>query len=160
MKLKISAIGKLKSGPEQELFSRYFKRAQVSGNKLGFSSITHQEYPESKNSSVQIRKQQECKLLFPVENKNSALMVFDENGKDFTSTKFARLLAHQRDQGNNELIMTLGGPDGLDQKLLNKAKYSVRFGSMTWPHQIARILLAEQLYRAMTILAGHPYHRQ
>lgn len=160
MKLKISAIGKLKSGPEQELFSRYLKRAQAFGGQLGFPSIIHQEYPESRNTSVQIRKQQECELLFPIENKNTALMVFDENGKDFTSTRFANLLAHQRDQGNKELIMTLGGPDGLDQKLLNNAKYSVRFGPMTWPHQIARILLVEQLYRAMTILAGHPYHRQ
>ncbi|MCP4183492.1 MAG: 23S rRNA (pseudouridine(1915)-N(3))-methyltransferase RlmH [Hyphomicrobiales bacterium] len=160
MKLKISAIGKLKTGPEQELFSRYFKRAQVSGAKLGFSSISHQEFPESRNSLVQIRKQQEGELLSPIENKKSVLMVFDENGKDFTSARFAKLLAHQRDQGNRELIMTLGGPDGLDQKLLNNASYSVRFGPMTWPHQIARILLAEQLYRAMTILAGHPYHRQ
>ena len=160
MKLKISAIGRLKSGPEQELFSRYIKRAQASGTILGFSSITHQEYPESKNSSVQIRKQQECKLLFPAASNQAALMVLDEKGKDFTSAGFARLLGNERDQGGNEMIIVLGGPDGLDQKLLNQAKYRVRFGAMTWPHQIARILLAEQLYRAMTILAGHPYHRQ
>ncbi len=160
MKLRISAIGKLKSGPEQELFSRYLIRAQGTGAQLGFPSISHHEYPESKNPKANIRKQQEAELLFSASGKDDILLVFDENGKDYSSPQFANLLANQRDRGTKELKMTLGGPDGLDRGLIDRAKYSVRFGSMTWPHQIARILLAEQVYRAMTILARHPYHRQ
>ena len=160
MKLRISAIGKLKSGPEQELFSRYLSRAQGTGAQLGFPSISHHEYPESRNSKVTIRKQQEAELLFSATDRGNILLVFDENGKDYSSPQFANLLASQRDQGTKELVMTLGGPDGLDRELVDRANFSIRFGSMTWPHQIARILLAEQIYRAMTILAGHPYHRQ
>ncbi|MCP4072674.1 MAG: 23S rRNA (pseudouridine(1915)-N(3))-methyltransferase RlmH [Hyphomicrobiales bacterium] len=160
MKLRISAIGKLKSGPEQELFSRYLKRARGTGVQLGFPTISHHQFPESKNTTGTIRKQQEAELLFSTTAKGNILLIFDENGKDFSSSEFAHLLANQRDQGAKELTMALGGPDGLDREFVGKANFSIRFGSMTWPHQIARILLAEQIYRAMTILAGHPYHRQ
>ncbi len=99
-------------------------------------------------------------MLFSATDKGNTLLVFDENGKDYSSPQLAKLLANQRYQGTKELVMTLGGPDGLDRELIGRANFSIRFGSMTWPHQIARILLAEQVYRAMTILAGHPYHRQ
>jgi 23S rRNA (pseudouridine1915-N3)-methyltransferase len=160
MKLKISAIGKLKSGPERELFQRYLTRSGGMANQLGFSAISLREFSESKNNSPEIRKQQEAEQLISTTNKGGILLAFDENGKDLTSTQFATMLATERDSGAGELVFALGGPDGLGAELLDKAKARLRFGKMTWPHQVARILLAEQIYRAMTILAGHPYHRQ
>jgi 23S rRNA (pseudouridine1915-N3)-methyltransferase len=160
MKLKISTIGKLKSGPEQDLFSRYLTRSRKIGLQLGFSAILLQEFPESRNPSASRRKQQEAELLFSTAGKGGVIVAFDENGKDLSSPQFSRYLGNELDCGTKELVLALGGPDGLDSELLARAKSTLRFGRMTWPHQLARILLAEQLYRAMTILSGHPYHRQ
>lgn len=157
MKLKISAIGKLKSGPERELFDRYIKRARVSGAQLGFPNIAISEFGESAAPTVPLRKQQEAARLLPTGA--GMALCFDEHGKHLSSPEFSRFLATERDNGTSELNLILGGPDGLSPEILNKAKICVSFGKMTWPHQIARILLAEQLYRAMTILSGHPYHR-
>ena len=160
MKIKIAAIGKLKSGPEQELFTRYLKRSRQLGSQLGFSQILLHEFTESKNPVLIARKQQEAELLLSTAKTNSTLIAFDENGKDITSQQFAALLKNERDEGTNELVFALGGPDGFADEMLGKAKISIRFGKMTWPHQLARILLIEQLYRATTILCAHPYHRQ
>ena len=96
MKLTISAIGKLKSGPEQELFSRYLTRARGTGVQLGFSSISHREYPESRNSTAGIRKQQEAELLLSTADKSGILLVFDENGKDYSSSRFANMPGFKR----------------------------------------------------------------
>ena len=160
MKLKISAIGKLKSGPERELFQRYLTRSGAMASQLGFSAPSLSEFSESKNPTAPIRRQQEGQLLVSTTDKDSVLIALDENGKDMTSAQFAKLLGSERDGGTRELVFVLGGPDGLGREILGQAKISLRLGHMTWPHQLARILLAEQIYRAMTILARHPYHRQ
>ena len=160
MKLKISAIGKLKSGPEEELFSRYMKRSRAAAIQLGFRELSLQEFSESKNATASARKQHEGQLLLSSTKAEGVLLTLDENGRDFTSAQFAEFLSSERDAGTAELVFVLGGADGLDRQLLNKAKVSIRLGQMTWPHQIARILLAEQIYRSMTILSGHPYHRR
>ncbi|MCF6320311.1 MAG: 23S rRNA (pseudouridine(1915)-N(3))-methyltransferase RlmH [Rhizobiaceae bacterium] len=160
MKIKIAAIGKLKAGPEQELFSRYLKRSRNSGVQVGISEISVQEYSESKAASVSQRKQQEANLLISNPGNGSVLVAFDENGRDLTSAQFSQYLAKERDDGVNEMVMVVGGADGLGDELLKSASTTIRLGAMTWPHQIVRILLAEQIYRAITILSGHPYHRQ
>ena len=87
------------------------------------------------------------------------LIVLDERGKSMTSVHFAKMLEDFRDSGSKHLTIALGGPDGHCEKVRQRADLLLSFGAMTWPHQIARILLSEQLYRAATILSGHPYHR-
>lgn len=159
MKLKIIAIGKLKSGPESELFSRYLERARRSGVQLGFSAVILQEYQEDKSATAKQRKSREGIQLMSSVSQGSSLLAFDENGDDLTSEQFAKYIADNRDNGIDEMAFVIGGPDGQGQELLMRANKTIRLGSMTWPHQIARILLAEQIYRAMTILSGHPYHR-
>ena len=159
MKLQIVAIGKMKSGPEQELFERYFKRTRSMGLNLGFSDISVSEFSESRVSEINERKKSEAEQIL---NRcgQSVVVALDEHGKDYSSVDFSRLLGGFRDEGIQQISFALGGPDGHGDKVLSYAKTKLRFGAMTWPHQIARILLIEQMYRAMTILARHPYHRQ
>ena len=139
MKLKISAIGKLKSGPEQELFTRYMERARSAGTHLGISAISVHEFSESRNANPSQRKQQEAERLISTAAPGGLILAMDEKGKDLTSPQFSRLIADERDAGISELVLVLGGPDGLDASFIRTAKMSIRFGSMTWPHQIARI---------------------
>jgi 23S rRNA (pseudouridine1915-N3)-methyltransferase len=87
------------------------------------------------------------------------LLVLDERGRHVSSAAFAQMLAEARDAGSEALTLLIGGPDGIDEALRERASLVVAFGAMTWPHQLVRVLLAEQLYRAATILSGHPYHR-
>jgi 23S rRNA (pseudouridine1915-N3)-methyltransferase len=89
----------------------------------------------------------------------SALILLDERGKTIGSEDFAKLLETLKDNGRRDLMVAIGGADGLDPDLHQKADYVINLGRMTWPHQLVRILIAEQLYRAVTILSGHPYHR-
>ena len=159
MKLTISAIGKMKSGPEQELFSRYLTRAKSIGAGIGFPNVSLVEYSESKSSNTSIRKDQEADLILAGSGQ-AIILAFDENGKDYSSQQFSSLLANYRDDSTPNMVFALGGPDGHGDALLKKAKLTIRLGKMTWPHQIARILLIEQIYRAMTIMSGHPYHRE
>ncbi len=160
MKIDIACVGKLKSGPEQVLFERYMRRSVSSGVQLGFTGFSLKEYPESRAASSTLRKQQEAELFLKLAKKGGTIIALDEHGSDLSSEQFAKLLANHRDEGTGELIFSIGGPDGHGTQLLKHAKNTIRFGKMTWPHQIARILLAEQIYRATTILSGHPYHRR
>uniref|UniRef100_UPI00035D10FC 23S rRNA (pseudouridine(1915)-N(3))-methyltransferase RlmH n=2 Tax=Brucella/Ochrobactrum group TaxID=2826938 RepID=UPI00035D10FC len=89
----------------------------------------------------------------------AALILLDERGKTLGSEAFAAIVGRMRDDGKRQLIVAIGGPDGHDPALRSRADLVLALGELTWPHQIARILIAEQLYRAATILAGHPYHR-
>ena len=159
MKIKLSAIGKLKSGPEQELFNRYFERARTTGKQLGFSDISLREFaPSQVATTAQRKRQEEALLLSPVGN-DSYMLALDENGQDISSTQFSQILATKRDAGLGELVLIIGGADGLSPELLENSDKTIRLGKMTWPHQLARILIMEQIYRAMTILSHHPYHR-
>jgi len=160
MRIKIAAIGKLKAGPERELFSRYIERSRNCGVQIGISQISVREFPESKADNANQRKEFEAKQLISCVINGGKVIALDENGRDLTSSQFSLFLASQRDNGLNELVMVMGGADGLGDELLKSASATIRLGAMTWPHQIARILLAEQIYRATTILSGHPYHRQ
>jgi 23S rRNA (pseudouridine1915-N3)-methyltransferase len=159
MRITLIAVGRLKSGPESELSTRYLDRFAKSGGGLGLDFARVVEQPESRAATAELRKREEAAQIERHAPGGAALILLDERGKSVDSPAFAELLGRFRDSGRRDLALAIGGPDGLDPDLRAKADAVVCFGRMTWPHQLVRIMAAEQLYRAVTILAGHPYHR-
>lgn len=158
MRIALFSVGRLKIGPERELADRYLSRAAASGRALGFSGFSNVELSESRASRSQDRKAEESREI--IEKAGGSLLIsLDERGKLLNSATFAETLARLRDTGTSSLCFVIGGPDGLDKTIREKSVETIAFGAMTLPHQIARIVLSEQIYRAMTILSGHPYHR-
>ena len=160
MRISIFAIGKLKSGPESELMSRYLDRVSRTGPQIGLELQKHVEGTESRASKADDRKRDEAQQLFKSMPEQGKLIILDERGKSIDSTEFANMLAQMRDDGERNLTFAIGGADGHGDEVKNRAYKTLSFGKMTWPHQFARIMLAEQLYRSCTILSGHPYHRE
>ena len=160
MRITIIAVGKMKSGPERELVERYLSRARASGKNLGLKGFEVIELGESRARSAPARKAEEAKDIFNALGPNASYIALDETGNSQTSEKFARQIAQSNDTGDKNLCFIIGGADGLDPSISKQAKRILNFSTLTWPHQIVRILLAEQLYRMTTILSGHPYHRQ
>ncbi len=159
MRLLIAAVGRLKAGPERELLARYLERASAAGKALALSPLDVIEVPESSAQTAAKRKTDEAKALLAAVPDKAKLVALDERGKSISSEDFAKKLALFRDDGVSCVALLIGGADGLDETLRKKANLTLAFGSATFPHQIVRILLAEQIYRAVTILSGHPYHR-
>ncbi|MCO5064572.1 MAG: 23S rRNA (pseudouridine(1915)-N(3))-methyltransferase RlmH [Rhizobiaceae bacterium] len=159
MKIGICAVGRMKAGPEKELADRYFDRFAKAGPSLGLEFGGLFEIPESRLAGVDERRRDEAARLRPGLAAGAALVVLDERGKSISSEAFASKLALWRDGGQKACALLIGGPDGHDSAIRDEASLLLSFGAMTWPHQLARIMLAEQLYRAATILSGHPYHR-
>jgi 23S rRNA (pseudouridine1915-N3)-methyltransferase len=159
MRISLFAVGRLKAGPEKELASRYLDRFAKAGPAIGleFSKLT--EVPESRASNADTRKREEGAVLEKTLPEGTVLILLDERGKALDSEGFADLVGRYRDNGKRDLMLAIGGADGLDPDLRARADMVINLGSMTWPHQLVRILIAEQLYRAVTILSGHPYHR-
>ncbi|MGH6859184.1 MAG: 23S rRNA (pseudouridine(1915)-N(3))-methyltransferase RlmH [Phyllobacterium sp.] len=159
MRIGVFAVGRMKSGPERELADRYFDRLKKTGGPLGldFSAVT--EIGESRAREADLRKQEESAKVLEALDQNGVLVLLDERGKAMPSEAFAGALARYRDEGKRQFLLAIGGPDGHDPSLRKRADLVLALGAMTWPHQIVRILVAEQLYRATTILSGHPYHR-
>ena len=159
MQIHIGAIGRLKNGPEKQLASEYFDRIKKSGRSIGITGLEIKEYPESQLPTSDQRKAQEAEKLLSGCPAQSVLIVLDERGKDDSSEKFSTALAQLKDGGTQSVSFLIGGPDGHDPALLAKATRKMAFGQKTWPHRLVRIMLAEQLYRAITIMQNHPYHR-
>ncbi|MBB4003502.1 23S rRNA (pseudouridine(1915)-N(3))-methyltransferase RlmH [Aurantimonas endophytica] len=159
MRLTIAAVGRMKAGPERELADRYFDRLKKAGPPLGLDYQGLFEHPESRLATTPERKRDEAQRLAASLPEGAARIVLDETGRLMSSQDFADAIAGFRDGGQRDLGLLIGGPDGHDESLRGSASLVLSLGRMTFPHQIARILLAEQLYRAVTILAGHPYHR-
>ena len=159
MKIVVVSIGRLKQGPERELAERYRERFEDIGRKLGFRGLTIHEIPESRARDTATRISEEAAAIAATIPEKSVLVALDEHGKSIDSATFARQLGDWRDQGIANTIFVIGGADGLSPDLQRKAKLRIAFGSATWPHQMVRVMLLEQIYRAATILAGHPYHR-
>ena len=159
MRLVVVSIGRLKQGPEQELSERYRERFEDIGRKLGFRGLSVHEIPESRARDTATRISEEAAGIAAAIPEKSVLVALDEHGKSIDSATFARQLGDWRDQGVANTIFAIGGADGLSPDLQRKAKLRIAFGSATWPHQMVRVMLLEQIYRAATILAGHPYHR-
>jgi 23S rRNA (pseudouridine1915-N3)-methyltransferase len=158
MRLTIAAIGRLKAGPERDLAARYVDRVSKAGKALGLT-LAVREFAESRATTAELRKDQEAALILGAVPAGAALVALDEKGKSVDSRAFAGLIDSQRHKGTADLVFAIGGADGLGEAVLGKAAARIAFGALTWPHQLVRVLLAEQLYRAVTILSGHPYHR-
>nr|WP_306269282.1 23S rRNA (pseudouridine(1915)-N(3))-methyltransferase RlmH [Pararhizobium sp. IMCC3301] len=159
MKLVIAAIGRMKRGAEQDLCARYTKRIDKAGRGLGLGPLRIVEFNESRAPRPAERKAQEAELLLNAAPPEAAKFVLDEHGSGHSSRSFTDLLSARRDDGVAEAWFFIGGADGHGDALLTAATDKIALGQMTWPHQIVRCLLAEQIYRAITILSGHPYHR-
>lgn len=159
MDIGLLAVGRLKAGPERELCERYLERARKLGGRMGFRGFTVREIPESRAARSEDRIAQEAEALSALVGEGGRIVGLDEGGDLWSSEKFARSLGHDADTSVPHTTFIIGGPDGLSAGILARADIRLSFGRMTWPHQIARILVSEQLYRAMTILSGHPYHR-
>lgn len=159
MRTSIFAIGRMKAGPEKQLLDHYRKQAERAGRGLHLFGPTITEFSESRKSTATQRKEEEAELLCKAIGGDTKIIALDETGNNLTSDTLAQFIASTRDGGVNHLAFAIGGPDGHGPKLLNRAAKTVALGQLTWPHQLARILLCEQLYRACTIISGHPYHR-
>lgn len=158
MKITIIAVGRLKSGPERDLLERYRERATRAGRQLGLG-LDIREIAESNARNPATRKDEEAVLIAGALPAGAAVLALDEHGRALDSRAFAERIAAWRDGGVRDLAAVIGGADGLGEAVLERADLRLAFGAMTWPHQIVRILLAEQIYRTVTILSGHPYHR-
>ncbi|MEO9827071.1 MAG: 23S rRNA (pseudouridine(1915)-N(3))-methyltransferase RlmH [Paracoccaceae bacterium] len=154
MKLKIAAAGRLRTGPEAELVENYLARFEKVGRPLGLGPVKLQEIDAKKGGMSA-----EAELLEKAVSGCAPVCILDERGKTYTSPEFAKLLGRWRDQGQTPGII-IGGADGIDPALRARADVAISFGKMVWPHMLVRVLLAEQLYRAASILAGSPYHRE
>ncbi len=159
MRVAVIAVGRLKQGPERELAERYFDRFDEIGRKLGFRALSVHEIPESRARDAATRMAEEATAIGAHIPDKSVVVALDERGQNLDSSVFARHLGRWRDEGTAHTIFLIGGADGLSPELRRKATLAIAFGSATWPHQMVRVMLLEQLYRAATILAGHPYHR-
>ncbi|MBJ7485522.1 23S rRNA (pseudouridine(1915)-N(3))-methyltransferase RlmH [Brevundimonas sp.] len=153
MKLSILAIGKPGRGPEATLAADYAQRASLSGRALGLGPLDLIDLDPRKPG-----KAPEAELILAAAD-GAHLIACDERGKAYSSRAFADHIALLRDRGERRLVFAIGGADGLDTSVLAAAGSTLAFGPQTWPHALARAMLAEQVYRAVTILAGSPYHR-
>jgi 23S rRNA (pseudouridine1915-N3)-methyltransferase len=159
MRLIVTAVGRMKSGPDRDLAERYLDRAAKAGRSLGLKSIDIVEIAESRAARADDRMAEEAAALAKAAEPGAVRVVLDEHGASLSSEDFAARLGRWRDGGRPAVCFMIGGADGLGPSARTGADLVMAFGAATWPHQLARIMLLEQLYRAVTILAGHPYHR-
>lgn len=153
MKIAIVAVGRLPRSPEADLVKLYVDRASAAGRALALGPVEVIEV-EAKKSG----KAPEAEALRP-HLEDAHVIACDEHGQARPSRTFAAEIARLRDDGVRKLVFLIGGADGLDISILAAARGKLAFGPQTWPHALARAMLAEQVYRAVTILAGSPYHR-
>jgi len=159
MRIVVISIGRLKQGPERELAERYVARFSDMARKLGFQGLEVREIPESRARDAATRIAEEATAIAGLIPDKSIIVTLDERGESIDSPTLARHLGRWRDEAVANNVFVIGGADGLSPDLRRKAKLSLAFGRATWPHQMVRVMLLEQIYRAATILAGHPYHR-
>jgi 23S rRNA (pseudouridine1915-N3)-methyltransferase len=159
VRLVVAAIGRLKDGAERELLDRYRTRFEPIAKRLGITPVTWLDFPESRAGSAEKRCLEEGDTLLKAAREAGYLVALDVAGKPLSSEAFAKTLARERDAGHKALAIVIGGPDGFSAEVLSAAHLRFSLGAVTLPHALARIILAEQLYRAGTILSGHPYHR-
>jgi 23S rRNA (pseudouridine1915-N3)-methyltransferase len=155
MRLHIAAVGRLRGGPERQLVDDYLSRLERIGRGLG---LTLGDVTEVEDRTGGGPEQEARRLRSAIPN-GATFWVMDERGRALSSPDFARAIAHERDAGCRDLLLMIGGADGIDPDLRDEADRAISFGPMVWPHMLARVMLAEQLYRSATILAGSPYHR-
>jgi 23S rRNA (pseudouridine1915-N3)-methyltransferase len=159
MRLLIAAIGRLKAGPERELAERFRERTEKSGRGIGIRTVEIVEIRESSAPQAERRMLEESVALANLIPDGAVTVILDEKGDNLDSATLAADLRTWCDTSRPVVVFAIGGPDGLAPQIKKRANIVLAFGRATWPHQLVRIMLLEQLYRATTILAGHPYHR-
>ena len=153
--IHILAIGRLRHGPEQELLRHFLSQFDKVGRRSGLGPSKLVEIVDKKNGGRSI----EAGLLRSAIPSSAVLCVLDERGQAMTSSDFATWIGQWRDRGVANLAIMIGGSSGIDPELRSEADLVLSFGPMVWPHMLVRVMLAEQIFRAASILAGHPYHR-
>jgi 23S rRNA (pseudouridine1915-N3)-methyltransferase len=160
MRLLLAAVGRLKAGAERDFAARYLDRVEQAARGVGISSIEVIEIKDSRAKDIGRRRLEEAIALANVIPDGAVTVVLDSHGENVASTAFAGEIRAWRDSGREVLAFVIGGQDGLGDEIKRQANFTLAFGAATWPHQFVRIMLLEQLYRAITIIAGHPYHRE
>jgi 23S rRNA (pseudouridine1915-N3)-methyltransferase len=155
MRVHLIAVGRLRAGPERDLVDDYLQRFDRTGRALGLGPAVEHEVEDKRNLGMAA----EAELLARAVPSGAVLVTLDERGRVMSSPDFAAMLARWRDGGRQDVAFVIGGADGIDPGLRARADASVSFGAMVWPHMLVRVMLAEQVYRAATILGGGPYHR-
>lgn len=155
MRVQIVAVGRLRSGPERALIDDYLTRFDRTGRGLGLGPAQVIEVDDRKGGGMAA----EARLLEKAIPAGALVCAMDERGQEMASPDFAARLGAWRDGGRQDLAFVIGGADGIDPALRARADFALSFGKMVWPHMLVRVMLAEQLYRAASILAGAPYHR-
>lgn len=155
MRLEIRAISRIKAGPERALVDDYISRANGLGRPLGFGGVDEREIDNRALSG----KAAETSALVEALPSGCLVIALDERGKGFTSRQFASQLERARDDGVRDGVFLIGGADGMDRQALPDGARLMSFGAMVWPHKLVRVMLAEQIFRAFSLLAGTPYHR-
>lgn len=159
MRLTLLGIGRLKVGAERDIFQRYFARLADLGRAQGIAKVEAREIDESRARRPADRRAAEAALLLGALQKGDRLALLDERGALLSSPQWAGDIAKARDGATPGYVVAIGGPDGVDDSVRARAQIMISFGAVTWPHQLMRAMACEQLYRALTILAGSPYHR-
>ncbi len=154
MRVHLCAVGRMRAGPERDLLEDYLNRFGRLGRSLGLGPVSEHEVAARGGMAG------EARALGRVLPRGAVVCVLDERGRQLSSPDFARLLARWRDEGRADAAFVIGGADGLDAALRQRADFRLSLGAMVWPHMLVRVMLGEQLYRAATILAGNPYHRE
>ncbi|WP_102223947.1 23S rRNA (pseudouridine(1915)-N(3))-methyltransferase RlmH [Acidimangrovimonas sediminis] len=155
MRAHLCAVGRLRAGPERDLIDDYVRRFDRTGRALGLGPLHEHEVEDRKGGGMAA----EAALLGRAIPSGALLVALDERGKVLSSPDFADMLGRWRDSGRQDVAFVIGGADGIDPSLREQAEFRLSFGKMVWPHMLVRVMLAEQLYRAASILAGSPYHR-
>jgi 23S rRNA (pseudouridine1915-N3)-methyltransferase len=153
LRITILCVGRLGAAPEARLALEWAARASLTGKAHGLAPVDILEV-EARRSG----KAAEADLLLDKLD-GAHVIACDENGEAKTSRDFAALLGRLRDDGVRRLVFVIGGADGLDERVLAAARSRIAFGPQTWPHALVRAMLAEQIYRATSLMAGSPYHR-
>ncbi len=159
MKLVVLGVGRLKSGPEKELAADYQARIPPMGKKCGVTDLTIRDIAESQLPNAEQRMKAEADWLWGQVPQGATTIILDERGTSLDSVAFSKLIGGSADRGVSSLCFMIGGPDGHDPTTRSRAQHIINFGPMTWPHRLVRVMLLEQIYRGLTILNNHPYHR-
>ena len=156
MRLRICAVGRLRTVPERALTEDYLARFDRTGRSIGLGPSDVAEVEDRKHGG----RFAEAGLLRRAIPAGAVVVALDERGKTMSSPEFATQIGKWRDAGSRALAFLIGGPEGIEPDLRESADMVLSFGPMVWPHMLARAMLTEQLYRAASILAGAPYHRE
>jgi 23S rRNA (pseudouridine1915-N3)-methyltransferase len=159
MRMHIVAVGRAASAPEQAICDSCLRQAQNAGKRLGFSAIGLVAVETSRAATASLRMEEEARRLTKRLPAGAHVIALDRKGAGLSSEDFAARLAVLRDSGTKDLVLVIGGPDGLQREFLGQANERLSLGPATWPHLLVRAMLAEQIYRSVAILSGHPYHR-